>query len=116
MPYKTSDITDELSSADLLICKNVLQHLSNAMVARFIRKNLMPGKFRLALITNDVGTGPVPDISPGQYRRIDLRQPPFNLKNIEELPIVFPGEPTNKTHLLRLVTPPQPGNEQLPNH
>jgi SAM-dependent methyltransferase len=42
--FQVGDITDELPAADLLISKDVLQHLSNDMVHRFIRKNLRTGK------------------------------------------------------------------------
>jgi hypothetical protein len=40
------DITEELPAADLLISKDVLQHLSNALVHKFIRNNLKKGKYK----------------------------------------------------------------------
>lgn len=70
-----------LPSADLIICKDVLQHLPNAKIKEFI-DNLH--KFRFALITNDISgyygdelTNA--DIMIGGYRALDLRDEPFNL-------------------------------------
>lgn len=65
-----------LPSADLLICKDVLQHLSNAKIKEFI--SILP-HFKFALITNDIGDIINADISTGAYRALDLRQEPFNL-------------------------------------
>lgn len=64
-----------LPSADLLLCKDVLQHLPNAKIQEFI-DNLH--KFKFALITNDIGKSVNVDIVMG-CRSIDLRQEPFNL-------------------------------------
>ena len=38
--FQVGDITDELPAADLLISKDVLQHLPNTLVRKFIRNNL----------------------------------------------------------------------------
>lgn len=70
-----------LPSADLIICKDVLQHLPNAKIQEFIN-NLR--KFRFALITNDISgyytqDSTNIDIIVGDYRALDLRQEPFNL-------------------------------------
>lgn len=66
----------QIQSADLLICKDVLQHLPNAKIHDFIA--ILP-KFRYALIANDISERVNADILPTQYRALDLRQPPFNL-------------------------------------
>ena len=70
-----------LPSADLLICKDVLQHLPNAKIQEFI-DNLH--KFKFALITNDISgyyadSATNKDIVVGDYRALDLRQKPFSV-------------------------------------
>lgn len=70
----------ELPAADLLIVKDVLQHLPNAAVLAFL-PNL--GRYRYALLTNCVsprGVTPNRDIALGDFRPIDLRLAPFNLR------------------------------------
>lgn len=77
-------VTDPLPPADLLIAKDVLQHLSNADILALLPKL---SAFRYALITN----GFVPeaaaqtnmDIAPGmEYRPVDLQKPPFSLPGV----------------------------------
>jgi hypothetical protein len=85
-------ITDGLPRADLCIVKDVLQHLSNAAVHRFLET--MKTQFRFALITNDIShearvgwrwwrkhtlpsNGDIPD---GGYRPLRLTAPPFSLQ------------------------------------
>lgn len=65
----------ELPCADLLICKDVLQHLSNEDIWAFIRQ--LPN-FKYCLITNDPGDNS--PIERGGYRGVDLTKPPFFLK------------------------------------
>lgn len=89
--FQVGDVTETLPPADLLISKDVLQHLSNELVQRFIRNNLQPGKYKWALITNDRGSGNG-DIAPGSYRAIDLSLPPFAVKGLVDLPIRFGNE------------------------
>lgn len=71
----------DLPAADLLVCKDVLQHLPNEDISRFIRQF---SKYKHCLITNDVDrsslTSMNSNIRYGEYRPIDLRKPPFNLK------------------------------------
>lgn len=68
----------DLPEADLLICKDVLQHLSNNDVFQFLGQLY---KFKHCLITNDVNpqtlTSTNLDIPRGHYREIDLTAPPF---------------------------------------
>jgi SAM-dependent methyltransferase len=76
----------ELPEADLLICKDVLQHLSNADIQKFLEQ--LP-KFKHCLITNDVDintlTSENNDIRSGGYRCLDLTQSPFKLKGVKIL-------------------------------
>ena len=72
----------KLPSADLILCKDVLQHLPNTHIQAFI-DNLY--KYKYALITNDIGQCVNENILPTQGRNIDLRCAPFNL----ECKIVF---------------------------
>lgn len=76
-----------IPAADLLIIKDVLQHLSNQEIDRII-KQLIP-RFKLTLVTNCVP--PIRtsfhrssmfnrDIETGDFRFLDLRRPPFNCK------------------------------------
>ena len=39
--FRVGDITEELPAADLLIVKDVLQHLPNSLIEKFIRNNLL---------------------------------------------------------------------------
>ncbi|WP_194145450.1 class I SAM-dependent methyltransferase [Helicobacter sp. MIT 05-5294] len=68
-----------LPSADLAICKDVLQHLPNHNIQQFI-ENL--SKYKYALIANDIDrVGENDDILLDiyAYRSLDLRKDPFNL-------------------------------------
>ena len=103
--FRVGDITEELPAADLLISKDVLQHLPNALVEKFIRNNLRKGKYRWALLTNDRGNGNG-DTVPGGYRAIDLAAPPFDLKGLVDLPIRFGSEVTKVASLLDLAQQP----------
>ena len=84
--FHHADVIDfDLPKADLLICKDVLQHLSNEDVVIFLKQ--LP-KFKYCLITNDVDsrtlTSQNSQIS-GDYRNIDLTAPPFNIKGVKAL-------------------------------
>jgi len=72
--------SNDVPPADLLIIKDVLQHLSDDEVKLFI-KNILP-RFKFALITNC--TEPLSDlnraISSGEFRPLDISKSPFNLK------------------------------------
>lgn len=73
-------IATELVPADLLICKDVLQHLPNEDIMTLLEQLPL---FKYCLITNDVdpssGTSSNPDIQRGGFRPVDLTQPPFLL-------------------------------------
>ena len=86
--------TDPLPPADLVVCKDVLQHLPNDTVHAFLGKL---SACRWAILVNDVlrtrrggwrtlwshrrdSVFPVnSDIRPGEKRDLELLQPPFNL-------------------------------------
>jgi SAM-dependent methyltransferase len=99
--FQVGDITEELPAADLLISKDVLQHLSNELVQKFIRNNLRPGKYKWVILTNDRGSANT-DIEPGGYRAIDLAAPPFAVRGLVDLPITFGNETTKIASLLDL--------------
>ncbi|MDY0002497.1 MAG: methyltransferase [Polyangia bacterium] len=85
--FFTADIVKAaLPPADLLLCKEVLQHLPNAYVRTFLGQ--LP-KYRFALITNDVDpktrSAPNHDIQVGGYRHIDLSAAPFHVEGREVL-------------------------------
>jgi SAM-dependent methyltransferase len=92
-----------LPAADLLLCKDVLQHWPYADIDRLLPQ--LP-RFRFALITNCVRDTIQPtnvDMPVGHFRALDLRLPPFNC----EAEAVYGCSP----HLpwwKRLNPPPQP--------
>ena len=103
--FQVGDITDELPAAELLISKDVLQHLSNELVHKFIRNNLTKGKYKWVILTNDRGSENR-DVASGGYRAIDLAAPPFEVRGLVDLPIKF-GDGTSKiTSLLDLTRQP----------
>jgi SAM-dependent methyltransferase len=80
--FAVADIVrDDLPPADLLLVKDVLQHLSHADIASFLKQ--LP-RYRHVLIVNDVLPGSLTaqhaDIATGGYRPIDLTQPPHSLR------------------------------------
>ena len=69
--------SNDIPDADLLICKDVLQHIPNQAVQEFVA-NVLP-KFKYALITNCI-LSPEPvnsDIGAGGFRGLDIRKAPF---------------------------------------
>jgi SAM-dependent methyltransferase len=103
--FQVGDITDELPAAELLISKDVLQHLSNDLVHKFIRNNLKKGKYKWVILTNDRGSENR-DVSSGGYRAIDLAAPPFEVRGLVDLPIKFGDEAYKITSLLDLTRQP----------
>jgi SAM-dependent methyltransferase len=80
-------LTMELPEADLLICKDVLLHLTNADISIFLEK--IKDKYRYCLITNDIIKGGETVISTnrdlsnrGENRPLDLNKPPFNVDGV----------------------------------
>jgi len=79
--FAVADIVrDELPPADLLIVKDVLQHLSNADITRFLAQ--LP-RFRHVLIVSDVLpdslTGELKDIRSGEFRMFNPTEPPHSV-------------------------------------
>lgn len=80
--FAQSDLmTDELPSADLLICKDVLMHLPNNGVFKFL---LQLHKFKYCILIHDVGSISDrlnnKDTVIGGFRHLDLTCSPFFLK------------------------------------
>ncbi len=82
--FVTGDIrTDVLPAADLLVCKDVLQHWDVASIDAFVERNL--DRYRYTLITNDLASihiGPEmlnADIPIGHWRPLDLERGPFDV-------------------------------------
>lgn len=69
----------ELPTADLLVCKDVLQYLSNNDVHQFLQRI---NQFKYCLITNDLplNTSSSRTITSGDHRPLDLTKPPFNIQ------------------------------------
>lgn len=79
--FFTADIVEtELPPADLLIVKQVLQHLPNASVTKFLKQ--LP-KYKHALIMNSVSPRNLSadnrDIVPGYFRLLDITRAPFGV-------------------------------------
>jgi 2-polyprenyl-3-methyl-5-hydroxy-6-metoxy-1,4-benzoquinol methylase len=78
--FISRDITTyEVPKADLIICKDVLQHLCNKDVVTILVKIITSSKF--SLITNDFKPENTEnkDINNGDYRCLDLTLSPFYL-------------------------------------
>ena len=90
--FISRDITTyEVPQVDLIICKDVLQHLCNKDVISVLVKIIKSSKF--ALITNDFypeSTSNI-DIDNGGYRYLDLTLSPFFLDVITVLEFEKPG-------------------------
>jgi SAM-dependent methyltransferase len=67
--------THNLPSGDLLLLKDVLQHLSNKNVQQLLK---LTSRFKFSLITNAYDPENT-DCQNGDTRPLDIRQPPFNL-------------------------------------
>jgi SAM-dependent methyltransferase len=63
---------------DLVICKDVLQHIPNSVASEYLDVFVAVG--RHALITNDAFPSDRinEDINTGDYRAMDIRKPPFS--------------------------------------
>jgi SAM-dependent methyltransferase len=75
---------DELPPADLLLCKDVLQHWPLAWVQSFLRR--VKRRYRYLLLTNDIASVHWPtdqvnaEIELGAWRTLDLERTPFDLR------------------------------------
>jgi len=89
--------------ADLLLCKDVLQHWPVAWIQRFLR--VTRGRYRYLLLTNDIAsTRPShprnSDIELGDWRPVDLEAPVFGLRAAWRLDYDVGGEWTKRTLLI----------------
>jgi 2-polyprenyl-3-methyl-5-hydroxy-6-metoxy-1,4-benzoquinol methylase len=91
---------EELPAADLLICKDVLQHLSNLDVAKIITQFK---KYKYCIITNDVYEHTLSsnnaDIERGDYRPLDITAAPFYV-NASKLLVYRSGYVTKQVLLI----------------
>jgi hypothetical protein len=69
---------DELPGGDLLLSKEVLQHLPNSTITEYL--TVFRRKYRFALLTSSIEPANLVnrDINPGDFRPIRLQNPPFN--------------------------------------
>ncbi|MFL6157915.1 MAG: methyltransferase domain-containing protein [Marmoricola sp.] len=100
-------VTD-LPPADLLICKDVLQHLPDGAVLDFLPQL---SKYKYVLLTNDLGPNADRDQTlaggPYHFAPIDLTQPPFAVPGRQVLQIL-------ETKTTLLVERPEPLPEPAP--
>lgn len=82
--YGTSNLTFESTSIvgytpkqkyDLVLCKDVLQHLPTSDVADILR--ILTNN--LSLVTNDYSVGYNQNVQSGKYSPIDLNSPPYSM-------------------------------------
>mgnify|MGYP001119455335 CR=1 FL=1 len=84
--FNCVDNLDSIEGADLLIIKDVMIHWTNERVLYFIN-NILP-KFKYAILTEDYSEDNAItnlEIQFGQFRCIDITQPPFNSKNCKKI-------------------------------
>jgi len=103
--FEVGDATEDLPDADLLLCKDVLQHLPNELIHKFIKNNLRPGKYKWVILTNDRGPDNK-DIAAGEHRTIDLSRPPFEVKGLVDLPLKYDSGIPKVTSLMNFTTQP----------
>jgi len=95
----------DLPAADLLLCKDVMQHWPNGMIVEALAA--FRGRYRYVLLTND--EEPLDrqnqDIPLGGWRALDLRKPPFQCRAANLLSwYVYDGTLVRKSTLLLLDT------------
>ena len=77
--FVCADITsDPLPTADVILCREVLFHLSFADISRFVQ-NVRSSGAQFLLATSDRSTAVNADISPGDFRPVNLERRPFSL-------------------------------------
>ncbi len=68
-------LTENLPEVDLILCKDVLQHLPNNVVINIFDK--IKTRCKWALLTNDFDLASNNDIPVGGHRYLDLKKKPF---------------------------------------
>jgi hypothetical protein len=87
----TPSSASELPDADLLLCKDVLQHLPIADIHAFLDQ-VVP-RFPMALIINDAANDPEElnvEIQAGSWRPVDIRELPFAADAVVIKTLVMP--------------------------
>lgn len=94
--FAVADATkDILPKADLVICRDVLYHLSYANIEKAL-SNMKKSAERFLLITNSISDDDNRDIEDGGYRRLNFWKPPFDC----EVPYrTFKENETNKEEM-----------------
>jgi len=93
----------DIPGGDLIVIKDVLQHLSDAQIMTY--RDLIRSKFRFGLITNSRIKGDVPlniDIQPGEFRCLDLNAAPYHFGGAAVVEQVYPVGPVYE-HLVTLL-------------
>merc|ERR1711879_340528 len=88
--FAVGNALEELPKADLLIIKDVLQHLSLGDIQKFLDVNVLNGKYKYVLVTGGHSKDrfvPNVDIEPGHVREVSLEIPPFNVTQAK--PVLF---------------------------
>ena len=102
--FQRGSLVNVLLPADLLIVKDVLNHLPNEDIMQFIRNNLQPGRYKIAVLTHDRSPNDGNnngDIIRGNHRGLDLANPPFNLQGLEDHLRLFEAFPDKVVQVLR---------------
>ena len=75
-------LKEKIPNADLIIVKDVLQHLSDENIKTFLN-NIKNVKYKYLLITNDVSKFNLNyfDIPNGMYKPLDITKSPYNYKS-----------------------------------
>lgn len=76
--FRLSKVNQTYEAADLVVCKDVLQHLPFADIWHILNQR---NKFKISVFVNDVDENVKNvDIRAGSYRSLDITKPPFNVK------------------------------------
>lgn len=75
--FINGDVNNITEEVDLIVIKDVLQHLPNQIITDIL--NIVKTKCKYCLITNDYSENCNKDINIGSYRHIDLTIHPFNI-------------------------------------
>jgi len=93
---------EEIPQGDLLLMKDVLQHLPNGTIAEF--KEIIFPKFKHCLLTNSfikLNTGQNMDIEPGGFRCLDLAASPYGFSGSYVLEFSSPVWERIRTFLIQ---------------
>ena len=101
---------EALPGGDLLLSKEVLQHLPNSTIAQYL--SAIRRKYRFALLTNSIEPGNLvnQDIEPGGFRPVRLQNPPFDAPGA----VVFTYFPQYRTHFWKNAVFLMPGCSREP--